>query len=74
LWHVDLKFLAYVVYKLTGKHSCPFFADVTKYPPPDVIIFSRPDVFGANGALEKIIRENGYRPIKTLDGFVIWSK
>jgi hypothetical protein len=58
----------------SGKAFCTFFADVTKYAPPDVIVFSRPDVFGANGALEKIIRENGYRPIQTLNGFVIWSK
>jgi predicted membrane protein len=58
----------------SGKAFCTFFTDFTKYPPPDMIIFSRPDVFDVTGALQKIIRDNGYRPIKTLDGFVIWSK
>lgn len=57
-----------------GKVFCTVNAEVTKYPLPDMIIYSKPDVFDPNRVIEKIIRENGYRPVETLTDFVIWSK
>lgn len=58
----------------TGKVFYPLLSDTSKLPPPDLIIYSRPDIFDADGRIQNIIRQNGYRKVESPNSFVIWSK
>ena len=69
-YHLDYSFTPE-----TGKVFSPMRADVTKLPLPDLIVYySKPESFDSSGAIQKIIRENGYRPVKSLNSFVIYSR
>lgn len=39
---------------------------------PDVVIFSKPDVFDASGAIAEYLKEGGFSPVQYLPAFVVW--
>lgn len=39
---------------------------------PDLVIFSKPDIFDLSGDLTRFLAAKGYRPVQTLPAFVIW--
>jgi len=47
--------------------------DPTSLPLPQVIVVSKPDVFDAGGAVQKIISENNYILARRFQGFTIWT-
>lgn len=58
-----------------GKVFCPQsdFASASSLPPPEVIIYSRPEVFDSHAVVQKIIRQDGYREAAHFISFVIWT-
>jgi hypothetical protein len=57
-----------------GKVFSPRSAEIQNLAAPDVIIFSKPDIFDARGTVQDWIRENNYHPVETLKSFVVWTK
>jgi hypothetical protein len=57
-----------------GKVFCPQSGEIQNLPTPDVIIFSKPDIFDDRGVIQDLIKQNNYHPAKTLKSFVIWTK
>jgi hypothetical protein len=57
------------------KVFCPQYE--AKYeigPAPDVIIYSKPDIFDSTGVVQKFVQQNGYRVQTTLKSFVVFTK
>jgi hypothetical protein len=57
-----------------GKVFCPQSGEVDNLPAPDVIIYSKPDIFDPRGNIQTVIKQNGYQRRKSLKSFVIWVK
>lgn len=59
---------------VAGKAFSPVGLDASKFTPPDVIIYSKPEIYDAGGTVKNIIQQNGYRQTGVLSSFVIWEK
>lgn len=59
----------------SGKVFCPRagFAAAGSLPPPDVIIYSRPDVFDSQHVVQNFIKRDHYHEAARLISFVIWT-
>ncbi len=42
--------------------------------PPEVVIFSKPDVYDGSGKAQAYLRENDFRLVQTLPAFTIWRR
>lgn len=72
-YHLDCAFL----HPAAGKVFCVFCpqpSEIQNLPVPDVIIFSKPDIFDSRGAVQDFIKQNNYHPAETLKSFVIWAR
>ena len=45
-----------------------------KVPLPDLIIFSKPDIYDTTGTVRSLMKQKPYQPIKYLKSFIIWSE
>lgn len=52
----------------------PTRSDLENISLPDIVIFSKPDVYDAAGNLAKLLADNSYRKTRTLPAFSIWEK
>jgi hypothetical protein len=46
---------------------------LTKLPPPELVITSKPDVYDGGGTVAEYLRQHGYHQIAMLRAFVIWQ-
>jgi hypothetical protein len=50
----------------------PGFA--SRFPKPDVVIASKPDIYDAQGALAAFLKANAYQPVTNFMAFTIWHR
>jgi len=60
----------HAVYSVFGPSS----EDLAGIEPPDVIVFSRPDVYDHQGGLAALIRQNGFVIRTNFVGFTVWTR
>jgi hypothetical protein len=46
---------------------------IANLPPPDVVIYNRPDIHDPGDAVQKIIAQNDYHVAARFKAFVIWT-
>ena len=52
----------------------PTLGDLADVPLPDVVIFSKPDIYDAGGTLGKLLADHSYRNARSLAAFTVWEK
>jgi hypothetical protein len=57
-----------------GKAFRPTPGDARRFPPPDVIIYSKSDVHDKDSAIQKIIEQKNYQAAARFKSFTIWIK
>lgn len=57
----------------TGKVFCPQFGGAETLPPPDVIVFSKPDIYDAKFVVQEIIKRDHYQEAARFKSFTVWT-
>jgi hypothetical protein len=57
-----------------GKVLYPRDSQIENFPQPDIIILSKPDIFDADGKIQRFIHNRQYQLVQTYVSFTIWGK